>query len=609
MEANIKSVRSLFSGPISYRIPPFQRPYCWNLERQWEPLWEDIQRLAERHGKEGGVTPHFMGAIVLQPLSSATGEVVKRFVIDGQQRLVTIQLLLKAAEIGFGTLHQDDRMKRIGGMIQNESYHSGDDGDNLVKVRQSHDGDRQAFQGIMNQYGERAVRETQLDKAFRFFRQSIETWLQSEPLVQDQDCRAERLEAALSDHLQFVSVDLDDGEEPYTIFSTLNERGEILGPSDLIKNMLMQQARVGEDEEKASKIWGIFEGDRWWSEQTRENNLKRTQADRFFDHWLTVRKRGATRQPARLAADFNNFLLTVDKEGGQSVKDIVDDLNHGAGIYRQIQRVQLADASASESLQRMHDLNIGAPMPMMLWLFAHKFLSLETKRLVSKVVESYIVRRKLMKWPANGLVDVFAALVRKVHDVQEEDLASTVVEHLFEQSNRLRWPGDEEIKNQLVSQAMSKQKAVQKSILVAVERHLRCGKAEPLGDTRQLTLEHIMPRGWQKENWPLSACKTPARIEAGSRDLAEQRNRRIDFIGNLTLITRKLNSSTGNKPWLEKKRDLAQHSVLRINRRLLEEAPDVWDEQAIEMRSQELAHVILEVWPGVDEYKVRLGSH
>lgn len=137
MDANTKSVKSLFNGPISYRIPPFQRPYCWNLERQWEPLWEDIKRLAERHGSDDAVTPHFMGAIVLQPLSSSTGEVTKRFVIDGQQRLVTIQLLLKAAEIGFGTLCQVDRTKRIGGMTQNEQYHAGDDDDNLVKVRPS----------------------------------------------------------------------------------------------------------------------------------------------------------------------------------------------------------------------------------------------------------------------------------------------------------------------------------------------------------------------------------------------------------------------------------------------------------------------------------------
>ena len=609
MDANIKSVRSLFSGPISYRIPPFQRAYCWNLERQWEPLWEDIKRLAERHGEGGEVTPHFMGAIVLQPLPSATGEVVKRFVIDGQQRLVTIQLLLKAAEIGFSALRQGDRMKRIGGMTHNESYHSGDDGDNLVKVRQSHEGNRQAFQGIMNQHEKRETQETQLDKAFQFFRKRIVMWLQSEPLVQDRDCRAERLEAALSEHLQFVSVDLNEGEEPYTIFATLNERGEILGPSDLIKNMLMQQAKVGEDEEKAGIIWGIFEGDHWWFEQTRENNLKRIQADRFFDHWLTVHKRGTTRQPARLAADFNNFLISVCKGRGQSVEDIIRALNHDAGIYRQIQRAQLPDALASESLKRMHDLSIGAPMPMMLWLFAHKSLSLDTKRSVSKVIESYIVRRKLMKWPANGLVDMFATLMKKVHSTCEENLVSTVVEYLFEQSNRLRWPSDEEIKNQLASQAMSKQKTVQKSILVAVERHLRCGKAEPLGDTSQLTLEHIMPRGWKEEDWPLSVHKTPMRIETGNRELAEHRNRRIDFIGNLTLITRKLNSSTGNKPWPEKKQELAKHSVLILNRRLLAKASNAWDEQAIAMRSQELARTVLEVWPGIDEYRTQLGSY
>ncbi len=607
MDANTKSVKSLFNGPISYRIPPFQRPYCWNLERQWEPLWEDIKRLAERHGRGDAVTPHFMGAIVLQPLHSSTGEVTKRFVIDGQQRLVTIQLLLKAAEIGFGTLCQVDRTKRIGGMTQNESYHAGDDDDNLVKVRQSHEGDRQAFQSIMKQCAEGAIRETRLHKAFQFFRENIATWLQDESLLDrdDRDDRAVRLEAALSEHLQFVSVDLDDGEDPYTIFSTLNERGEILGPSDLIKNMLMQRAEVGEDEKKARTIWGIFEKDRWWLEQTRENNLRRTQADRFFDHWLTVRKSGTTRQPTRLAADFNHFLIDACQNRKQSVEDIVDNLNHNAEIYRQIQKVELEDAAAAESLQRMHDLKIGAPMPMMLWLFAKASLPLETKRQISKVVESYIVRRKLMKWPANGLVDVFAALlVKKADGSREEELVSTVVEHLRKQSNKLRWPNDAEVEDQLASQPMTTQKAVQKSILVAVERHLRCGKVEPLGDTRRLTLEHIMPRRWKEADWPLSASSTETR-----RELVEQRNRKINFIGNLTLITRGLNSSTGNRPWAEKKSELTRHSVSILNRKLLEEAPNDWDEQAIATRSKELARTVLEVWPGPDKYRMLLGPN
>ncbi len=601
MDANIKSVKSLFSGPISYRIPPFQRPYCWDLERQWEPLWDDVRQVAERHGAGSEVTPHFMGAIVLQPLSSSTGEVTKRFVIDGQQRLVTIQLLLRAAACGFSALHQDDRVKRMGGMIHNECHHSGNNQDNLVKIRQSHEGDRQTFQGIMQRAEE--LQDTLLSQAFSFFRQSIGKWLHDNPLLQHGEQRAEWLEAAVSEHLQFVAVDLDQGENPYTIFSTLNERGEILSPSDLIKNMLMQQAQVGEDEEKARKIWGVFEEDRWWLEQTRENNLKRTQADRFFDHWLTVRQRGTTRPPTRLAADFGNFLTYACKDGKQDIKDLVSDLNHSADIYRQIQRAQLADALSSDSLQRMHDLSIGAPMSMMLWLFAHETLSIETKRGVARVIESYIVRRKLMQWPANGLVDLFATLVEKVQDMREADLVSEVVDHLCAQSNKLRWPSPEEVQNQLVSQSMTKQKVVPKSVLVTMERYLRCcAQAEPLGDTSQLTLEHIMPRRWKEEDWPL-----PTYNAADRSELVERRKRRIEFLGNLTLMTPPHNSRVGTKSWSEKQREL-KHSTLMLNKKLMDKAPLVWDEQAIAARSQELARVVLDVWPGPEEYRRLPGS-
>ena len=102
MDANVLNLKELFASQISYRIPQFQRPYAWKLDTQWIPLWEDVRQVAERHiNAEASEQdrPHFMGAIVLQQQSSSVGEVTKRLVIDGQQRLTTLQLLLRATKM------------------------------------------------------------------------------------------------------------------------------------------------------------------------------------------------------------------------------------------------------------------------------------------------------------------------------------------------------------------------------------------------------------------------------------------------------------------------------------------------------------------------------
>src|SRR5262249_3978687 len=90
--------------------PMFQRPYVWTQEDQWEPLWDDVRNIAEWYleeldAAEGNnalaeerAKSHFMGAVVLQQQPTPSAEIEARTVIDGQQRLTTMQLLLDATQ-------------------------------------------------------------------------------------------------------------------------------------------------------------------------------------------------------------------------------------------------------------------------------------------------------------------------------------------------------------------------------------------------------------------------------------------------------------------------------------------------------------------------------
>lgn len=115
-----------------------------------------------------------------------------------------------------------------------------------------------------------------------------------------------------------------------------------------------------------------------------------------------------------------------------------------------------------------------------------------------------------------------------------------------------------------------------------------------LAKPESLTLEHLLPQGWE-EHWPLSDPTPEAR---------DNRNDHLHRLGNLTLTTGPLNSSLSNAPWHspdaanDKRRGLAKHSLLLLNKRLADENPETFDEAAIDKRGADLADQILSIWPG-----------
>jgi len=97
MNANAVPVLSIFEKKMRLEVPLFQRQYVWSRDTQWEPLWEDISRKFAEFltGRKDGPV-HFLGAMVLDQKQTPTTHVDKRQVIDGQQRLTTLQIFIAA---------------------------------------------------------------------------------------------------------------------------------------------------------------------------------------------------------------------------------------------------------------------------------------------------------------------------------------------------------------------------------------------------------------------------------------------------------------------------------------------------------------------------------
>ena len=95
METNVRTPQDVFMQPQHLVVPPFHRPHVWDKEEQWAPLWHDVRRLAElRLLETAGDARHFLGAIVVQAQEPILGDPQASSIIDGQQRLTTLQLLM-----------------------------------------------------------------------------------------------------------------------------------------------------------------------------------------------------------------------------------------------------------------------------------------------------------------------------------------------------------------------------------------------------------------------------------------------------------------------------------------------------------------------------------
>ena len=134
MKTHLQRPQRLFVQPVRYEIPAFQRRYVWQQEEQWEPLWDDVEELARAIMEEGRTEPHFMGAVVLQQVQFATATIERRIVVDGQQRLTTLQLLIDAIQEVLEDQEHTSPARRLSALVANGEEYLDADEDHAFKV-------------------------------------------------------------------------------------------------------------------------------------------------------------------------------------------------------------------------------------------------------------------------------------------------------------------------------------------------------------------------------------------------------------------------------------------------------------------------------------------
>lgn len=612
MEAKALTPRDLFDGKVCYEIPPFQRPYVWTEEDQWQPLWDDIARVAEALIAVGGdaetakVLPgHFLGAVVVKQLPSGAGDPARSSVIDGQQRLTTLQLVLDAAQFVMEQAERDDEAESIHELVFNDSkrFRGTPKRFKLWPSRV----DRDAFEAVMDNdlTVPAALEDSRIVQAHRFFAESMTEWAGDISTTAKE--RLAALAAVLQQHLQIVAIDLAATDDDQLIFETLNDRGTPLLAADLIKNYVFQRCdEIGADvDEWGEKYWQDFDND-WWRDEIAQGRQLRSRIDLFLQYWLTMRIKDEI--PTDRIFDQFRKHARDELESVPAAEAFLARLRTDADTFRDFAQLDPRSAQGTFYARVVEALELGVFIPLLLWIItdAHPASPQQADRALA-AVESWAVRRTLLRRTMKDVNRLVVALLKELDRHPSEEVGDATVAYLKAQTADSRtWPSDGELTKELPGIKVYgniKQQRL-RAILSGVELQLRTDKHEDISLPVKLDIEHVMPRGW-RTYWQDGILSDP--------EACANRDRYIHSIGNLTLVTKSLNSTLSNRPWtddaaavtsgggedkgLGKRSLLNKYSVLALTRSIVDEHATAWTDDDIVERSVVIANTIAKAWP------------
>ncbi|HFT3559530.1 TPA: DUF262 domain-containing protein [Klebsiella pneumoniae] len=474
MEPKNENFNELIGGPNKYIVPRFQRDYAWDVG-QWEDLWADINALDD----EGF---HYMGYIVLQQKEQYQHEI-----IDGQQRLVTLSIIVLAAMKAIKTLIDkgedvEGNTERLNGITQNFVGSKNFVTLKVINKLELNRNNKSYFQRMsshLEAQNPRGITSTNklIRKCFEFFTKKDfgRTGADIAQFIAD-----------FSSSMVFTKIIVQDDLNAYKVFETLNARGVQLSTPDLLKNYLFsivtKNDQIGEDE--------LNDLDEQWSEmivQLGESNV----SDYIRYHYNSQRK---------MVTKNNLFssmrkILTKPEEAYQYLKSLIDY----SPIYASL--INPNDAwwgdqdekyrNALHYLNGIRLFNIKQPLTIFLAAFG-KFSPEEFVKLVRYLYILSIRYNVICHLSPSDQENIYNQIANKVNN--REFLRASHVKN-SEEFKRL-YPDDNSFFNAFEFHRMPSRQTAKKIrfLLSEIEGHLgnQC-------DYEKTTLEHICPYHPEKE--------------------------------------------------------------------------------------------------------------
>lgn len=548
MKASETHLGKILEGTNQFVVPLFQRPYTWD-ESRWKVLWSDLVELCEDEAETTLAKPHFLGSIVTVPTRSVPEGVTKYLLIDGQQRLTTLQVLLAALR---------DRAREIPGALAerlDKSYlvnQFEEELDHYKLLPTQTNGDRNAFLAVVK--GEVSPEpSSRITKAYEWFTKKLKS--RGAP-------DAERMAGIILRRLSLVSIVLDHDDNPHLIFESLNYKGEPLTQGDLIRNYFLMRVPAAEQEKLFKRCW-----------EPMQLRL-REQLSEFVRRFLM--RQGAIVKQGEI---YRTLKERTDEQTPEGISAFLDEMHRSAVHYhRLLDPSQELNPDLHERLRRYERLEVSVAWPLILNLYADQdsgALSTEEFCAILDTLENYFIRRFICGVPTYGLNKILTPLY---HQAKAQMSLLDGIRVILAQKD---YPSDTNFRQSLINVRLygtGERLSKAKLVLEALERKL-AGKEQVATDP--LSIEHIMPQ-----------TITPSWQEHLGDSWRETHELKLHTLGNLTLTGYNSELSNGD---FAAKRTLFLQSPIYLSRSITRF--EQWDEEAIQQRGEELAELALQVWP------------
>jgi len=537
-----------------YVIPVYQRNYEW-AEDDCKKLFEDIVK-AQKSDR-----PHFCGSIVYAPLNMGLN-IQSYVIVDGQQRLTTIYLLLKAL---LDTAEKEKDKEAILDTILNKDKFDEFSITDATKLKlKPVKSDNNQLMLIMNDKHDDVDRSSGIWRNYELFCTLIKRAME-----RDENLTVKEIFNGI-DKLTCARIQLDKDDNAQEIFERINSTGVPLSLADKIRNFVLM---TNDNQEQ------LFE--EYWLKI--EQLIKKDYRNDFFYSYLNLKLDEFTRE--KYAYEQFKALFSAGEYTNES---ILKEVLHYAELYHSFMYGSDRYGEAvNELLGNLQSLNQTTAYLFLYRVFddynyGNGIITEQELVKVLRLLVSYSVRRIMCEISSNSLRGLYKTMYTRVFSSPEhkEHYYDSIVSFLTQLTSRDEMPSDDAFVEALKKNNLYRKYALCRFLLASVENQ---GKEKILTDN--LTIEHIMPQNKElSEEWK----------EMLGPDYETVRNTYLHTLGNLTLTG--YNSELGDRPFLEKQEMLDEKHTKVVT--LYEDVKGLttWNQKTIEARAEKLSSIIVDIF-------------
>jgi len=577
-KAESLSILELFQNS-TYEIPRFQRDYAWTKE-QCEALWMDWRNLVETKS-----SAHFLGPMVVVRFED---QGKKFLVIDGQQRITTLQMIIALIRDRWVELNPGKKQTDMGpkpyedtckSLIENgaplykkvftPNFYIAETFMNYVQ-RELDDAERKNFVDLKKLTDQEKDHAEELFSAYKYFREEIGT-LGVDDLIE--------YERRLLNDFLVLRIDAVEIDNAFILFDTLNNRGLDLTQGDLVKNYLFQQMGEVVASQISNEVAKILQD--WDSIADKVSLVK---LDNFLRYFLIIKLNTKVQKEAIFKKIQSQY------QGKQAVKQLIKELSAFSDLFALIEGNDKFSGIYKDELNAMfEDLGDLDQSTQAVFLLAalKRFSDYEKKDHYTKL--SVAVRA------AEILSFRFLICGRNAQDI-ENTWREGAIKLLNERKNdeealdealtylRSFLPSNEELKSELSNKVIRSSKFA-RYILRKIENARKAGNVWVLAGSSKLDVEHVAPKSPDEEHdW--------RSVMSGDLNYRSV----IYLLGNQTLLSRGPNRKAKNSEFEKKKKIYLQEKedLPSITQDILKAKS--WNQNTVVKRSRELAIESLKVW-------------